>query len=79
MSSQTFQQRRAIRAYCAHQRSARSEHRSDATTPVVTFPTAPGVPGSQPQAFAWAHSWPFLVAALFVATAVFASVKAGAL
>jgi hypothetical protein len=76
VSSQTFQQRRAIRAYCAHQRS---EHRADATGQVVTFPTAPGVPGSQPQPFGWAHSWPFLVAALFVAAAVFASVKAGAL
>jgi hypothetical protein len=76
VSSQTFQQRRAIRAYCAHQRS---EHRASTTGQVVPFPTAPGVPGSQPQPFGWAHSWPFLVAALFVAAAVFASVKAGAL
>lgn len=45
MSHQTFQQRRALRAYCAVQRSARCS----ATNPVASFPTAPGVPGSAPQ------------------------------
>lgn len=64
--SQTFQQRRALRAYCAVQRTARSEHRSNATGTVVTFPTAPGVPGSEPQPAQLVNSIPFLlVAAIF--------------
>lgn len=62
MSSQTFHQRRAIRAYCAHQRTARTEHRWT-SEPAVSFPTAPGVPGSDPQPAAWANSIPFLVVA----------------
>ena len=68
--SQTFQQRRAIRAYCAHQRTARSEHRWT-DKPVVCFPTAPAVPGSDTQPFTWADSLPFLVSMLVVASLAF--------
>lgn len=58
MQQQTFQERRAVQMYQDVPRSARSEFRSGRNeaapfkcSPVVTFPAAPGVPGSAPQTF----------------------------
>lgn len=65
MSTQSLHQRKAIQKYCEVQRSARSEHRSNAN--VVKFDCAPGTPGSEPQPFTWADSIPFLISILVVA------------
>lgn len=61
--SQTFQQRSAIRAYCAHQRMARNEMW---TGEGVGYTPEVREPELEPQPATWADALPFLiVAAIF--------------
>ena len=58
--TQTFKQREAIKKYCEVQRSARSEFRANAKMHDFSF--APPKRTIEYTPFAWADSYPFLIA-----------------